>query len=112
MSETIGRLLAAGNVGEVFEWGSRVVKLYRSPARKLTAFREVAIRGSGDGASGAGGVERAGGRRALGIVFDRINERSFADWRTRFPPRGIAMTLAGTVPDSEPAFAELCPGDG
>jgi hypothetical protein len=32
MSETIGRLLAAG--AEVFEWGSRVVKLYRSPARK------------------------------------------------------------------------------
>ena len=38
MSETIGRLLAAGNVAEVFEWGSRVVKLYRSPARKPTAF--------------------------------------------------------------------------
>ncbi len=29
MSETIDRLLAAGNVAEVFEWGSRVVKLYR-----------------------------------------------------------------------------------
>ena len=42
MSETIGRLLAAGNVAEVFEWGSRVVKLYRSPARKNTAFREAA----------------------------------------------------------------------
>jgi hypothetical protein len=25
MSETIGRLLAAGNVAEVFEWGSRVL---------------------------------------------------------------------------------------
>jgi hypothetical protein len=43
MSETIGRLLAAGNVAEVFEWGSRVVKLYRSSARKPTAFREAAI---------------------------------------------------------------------
>ena len=43
MSETIGRLLAAGNVAEVFEWGARVVKLYRSPARKPTAFREAAI---------------------------------------------------------------------
>jgi hypothetical protein len=40
MNQTIGRLLAAGNVAEVFEWGSRVVKLYRSPARKATAFRE------------------------------------------------------------------------
>ena len=43
MSESIGRLLASGNVAEVFEWGSRVVKLYRSPARKATAFREAAI---------------------------------------------------------------------
>ena len=43
MSETIGRLLAAGNVAEVFEWGARVVKLYRSPARKPTVFREAAI---------------------------------------------------------------------
>ena len=43
MSETIGRLLAAGNVAEVFEWGSPVVKLYRSSARKSMAFREAAI---------------------------------------------------------------------
>jgi len=28
----VGRLLAAGTVAEVFEWGSHVVKLYRSPA--------------------------------------------------------------------------------
>src|ERR1700736_2009488 len=41
MSERIGRLLAAGNVAEVFEWGSRVVKLYRSAAAKQTAFREA-----------------------------------------------------------------------
>src|SRR5215467_11650509 len=46
MSETIGRLLAAGNVAEVFEWGSRVVKLYRSSTRKPTAFREAAIHGA------------------------------------------------------------------
>ena len=32
--------------------------------------------------------------------------------RTKFPPREIAIMLAGTVPDSEPAFAKLCPGDG
>jgi hypothetical protein len=43
MSETMGRLLAAGNVAEVFEWGPRVVKLYRSTAAKHTAFREAAI---------------------------------------------------------------------
>ena len=38
----VGRLLAAGNVAEVFEWGSRVVKLYRSLAAKQAAFREAA----------------------------------------------------------------------
>ena len=42
MSYTAGRLLAAGNVAEVFEWGPRVVKLYRSPAAKQAAFREGA----------------------------------------------------------------------
>jgi hypothetical protein len=42
MSETIGRLLAAGNVAEVFEWDSRIVKLYRSAARKPMVFREAA----------------------------------------------------------------------
>ena len=36
MSETIGRLLAVGNVAEVFECGSRVLKLYRSAVRKPT----------------------------------------------------------------------------
>jgi hypothetical protein len=29
MSETMGRLVATGQRAEVFEWGSRVVKLYR-----------------------------------------------------------------------------------
>src|SRR5262249_1683810 len=43
MSETIGRLLAAGKLGEVFEWSARVVKLYRSSARIAMVFREAAI---------------------------------------------------------------------
>jgi hypothetical protein len=43
MSETLGRLLAAGQRAEVFEWGSRAVKLYRCAAAKQTAFREAAI---------------------------------------------------------------------
>ena len=43
MNETTGRLLAVGNVAEVFEWGARVVKLYKSTAAKPTAFREAAI---------------------------------------------------------------------
>jgi hypothetical protein len=29
MNETPGRLLATGKVAKVFEWGSRIVKLYR-----------------------------------------------------------------------------------
>ena len=41
MSESIGRLLAAGSVAEVFEWGSRVVKLYRAAGAKEAVFREA-----------------------------------------------------------------------
>jgi hypothetical protein len=81
MSETIGRLLAAGNAADLFEWGSRVVKLYRSPARKPTAFREAAIHAAveamGLPVPAVWGVHEVGGR--WGIVFDRIKERSFAE---------------------------------
>ena len=80
MSETIGRMLAAGNVAEVFEWGSRVVKLYRSLARKPTAFREAAMHAAVEAMAlpvpAVWGVLEVGGR--WGIVFDRINEGSFA----------------------------------
>jgi aminoglycoside phosphotransferase (APT) family kinase protein len=81
MSETIGRLLAAGNAAEVFEWGSRVVKLYRSSARKPTAFREAAIHAAVEAMAlpvpAVWGVAEVGGR--WGIVFDRVKERSFAE---------------------------------
>ena len=81
MSETIGRLLAAGNVAEVFEWGSRVVKLYRSSARKPTAFREAAIHAAVEAmplpVPAVWGLLEVGGR--WGIVFDRVKERSFAE---------------------------------
>ncbi len=43
MTASQGRLLATGNVAEVFEWGNRVLKLYKSPAAKAVAFREAAI---------------------------------------------------------------------
>jgi hypothetical protein len=43
MEKTVGRLLAAGNVATVFEYGSRVVKLYRSAAAKPVVFCEAAI---------------------------------------------------------------------
>ena len=43
MNERIARLLAVGNVAEVFEWGARAVKLYQSTAAEPAAFREAAI---------------------------------------------------------------------
>jgi hypothetical protein len=43
MSETMGRLLAAGQRAEVFEWGSRVVKLCRSTGSKQVIFSEAVI---------------------------------------------------------------------
>jgi aminoglycoside phosphotransferase (APT) family kinase protein len=94
MSETIGRLLAAGNVAEVFEWGPRVVKLYRSPARKPTAFREAAIHAAveamGLPVPAVWGVEEVGGR--WGVVFDRIREQSFAE-RMREDPSVVPECL-------------------
>src|SRR5215469_15210873 len=93
MSETIGRLLAAGNVAEVFEWGCRVVKLYRS-ARKPTAFREAAIHAAVEVMAlpvpAVWGVLEIGGR--WGIVFDRVKERSFAE-RVRENPSLIPECL-------------------
>jgi len=77
----IGRLLAAGNVAEVFEWDSRVVKLYRSVAAKETAFGEAAVHAaveaSGLPVPAVWGVEQIGGR--WGIVFDRVSGTSFAE---------------------------------
>jgi Ser/Thr protein kinase RdoA (MazF antagonist) len=94
MSETIGRLLAAGNVAEVFEWGSRVVKLYRSSARKPTAFREAAIHAAVEAMAlpvpAVWGVLEVGGR--WGIVFDRVKGKSFAE-RVREDPSVIPECL-------------------
>ena len=78
MSETMGRLLAAGQRAEVFEWGSRVVKLCRSTGSKQVVFREAAINccRRGLGASRSRGVERATDRRPLGYRV-RPGEWSF-----------------------------------
>jgi hypothetical protein len=75
MSETIGRLLAVGNVAEVFECGSRVLKLYRSAVRKPTPFREAAIHATvetmGLPVPAVWGVQEVGGRWGIGrtLVF-------------------------------------------
>src|ERR1700740_2120742 len=94
MNGTPGRLLAAGNMAEVFEWGSRVLKLYRSPARKPTAFREAAIHAAVEAMAlpvpAVWGVVEVGGR--WGIVFDRVKERSFAE-RMREDPSLIPECL-------------------
>jgi aminoglycoside phosphotransferase (APT) family kinase protein len=81
MIETMGRLLAAGQRAEVFEWGSRAVKLYRCAAAKQTAFREAAIHAAvevlGLPVPAIWGVQKITGR--WGIVFDRVSGVSFAE---------------------------------
>ena len=81
MGETVGRLFAAGNVAEVFEWGSRVIKLYRSPAAKPTVFREAAIHAAvealGLPVPAIWSVQQVGDR--WGIVFARVTGPSFAE---------------------------------
>jgi aminoglycoside phosphotransferase (APT) family kinase protein len=81
MNENIGRLLAAGNVAEVFEWGSRVVNLYRSKTAKQAAFREAANHAAvemlGLPVPAVWRVQQIGGR--WGIVFDRVSGASFAE---------------------------------
>src|SRR5690348_1325728 len=94
MSEKIGRLLAAGNVAELFEWGSRILKLYRAAAGKPTAFREAAIHAAveamGLPVPAVWGVREVAGR--WGIVFDRISGRSFAE-RMREGPSATPKCL-------------------
>ena len=81
MSETMGRLLAAGQRAEVFEWGSRVVKLCRSTGSKQVIFREAAINAAvealGLPVPAVWGVQQIDGR--WGIVFDRVSGVSFAE---------------------------------
>jgi Ser/Thr protein kinase RdoA (MazF antagonist) len=81
MSETVGRLLAAGNVAEVFEWGSRVLKLYRSAAAKQAAFREAmnhaTVEALGLPVPAVWSVQQIDGR--WGIAFDRVKQASFAE---------------------------------
>ena len=76
-----GRLLATGNIAEVFEWDSRVLKLYKSPEAKLAAFREAAnhaaVEALGLPVPFVWGLQQVASR--WGIVFDRVSDRSFAD---------------------------------
>lgn len=93
--EAIGRLLAAGNVAEVFEYGAHVVKLYKSAAAKPVVFREAAIHAAvaamGLPVPGIWGVRCIESR--WGIIFDRLGQASFAD-RMRADPDAVADYLA------------------
>jgi Ser/Thr protein kinase RdoA (MazF antagonist) len=94
MEKTVGPLLAAGNVAEVFEWGNRVVKLYRLAAAKPVVFREAAIHAvveaMGLPVPAVWSVQQIGDR--WGIVFDRVGGVSFAS-RTRDNPGAIPQYL-------------------
>jgi len=81
MNESVGPLLAVGNVAEIFESGSRIVKLYKSTAAKPAAFREAAIHAAAEAmglpVSRVWSVQEVGGR--WGLVFDRVKQVSFAE---------------------------------
>jgi aminoglycoside phosphotransferase (APT) family kinase protein len=94
MGGAIGRLLGSGNVAEVFEWGDRVIKLYRSADGKAAAFREAAIQAAveklGLPVPAVWGVQQVDGR--WGVVFDRVRGASFAE-RMRDNPESVPMYL-------------------
>jgi len=100
MDDALGRLIAAGNVAEIFELGARVVKLYRRPAWKPAAFREAAVHAAvedlGVPVPAVWGTRQFGAR--WGVVFDRIEGVSFAA-RMRADP--------GAVPGYLDALARL-----
>lgn len=81
MEEALGRLIATGNTSEIFEWGARVIKLYKSPAAKWAAFREAAtsaaVEALGLPVPNVAGVYEIEGR--WGVVFDRVSGRPFAE---------------------------------
>src|SRR5262249_51374320 len=81
MEETVGRSLATGNTAEIFEWGSRVVKLYKAPTAKGAVFHEAAtsaaVEALGLPVPKVWGVREIGGR--WGLVFDRVTGNAFAE---------------------------------
>ena len=81
MNKTIGRLLAIGNVAEVFEWGARALKLYKSTTAKPAVFQEsamhAAVEAMGLPVPKVWSVQEIGGR--WGVVFGRVQQASFAE---------------------------------
>jgi Phosphotransferase enzyme family len=81
MEEKLGRLLATGNTAEIFDWGSRVMKVYKSSAAKRAAFleaaRSAAVEALGLPVPRVWGVHEVGGQ--WGLSFDRVTQKSFAE---------------------------------
>jgi RIO-like serine/threonine protein kinase len=77
----LGRVLGSGKEAQVFEYGSKVVKLYPSGGRKEAAFREAAILAGLEGAGlpvpAVWEVRRIDQR--WGLVMDRVSGASFAE---------------------------------
>jgi aminoglycoside phosphotransferase (APT) family kinase protein len=77
----LGRLLGSGKEAQVFEYGSKAVKLYPSGGRKEAAFREAAIlaglEGTGLPVPAVWEVWRIDQR--WGLVMDRVSGGSFAE---------------------------------
>lgn len=94
MQGTRGALIAAGRVAEIFTWGPRVLKLYRSPAAKRVAFREAAIHAAvealGLPVPAVWGVEEVDGR--WGIVLDRVRAAPLAE-RIRQDPACLEILV-------------------
>jgi aminoglycoside phosphotransferase (APT) family kinase protein len=83
--QSLGTLLGAGNVAEVFAYGALVVKLYKANTRKRSAFREAAhltmVESLGLPAPTVHGVRQIGGR--WGVLMSRADGSSYADQMIR-----------------------------
>jgi aminoglycoside phosphotransferase (APT) family kinase protein len=95
---TVGQRLGSGKVAEVFEFGDRVAKLYRSPASKEAAFREAAAlalaQSVGLPVPPVRSVQQIGGRWA--VIMDRADGPAFAEAGHRDPGR-LSAFLAEMV---------------
>lgn len=89
----IGRLLGSGNVAEAFEYGPHVLKLYRHPEAKSSAFAEAATLSLlGDHRLPTPRVHEVGlfeGR--WGLVMDRADGETLA----RFAEGGVELVPGG-----------------
>src|ERR1700730_5256576 len=109
-AEIMGHLLAAGQRAEVFEWGSRVIKLHRSTTAKQVMSREAAIHASvealGLPVPTVWSVQQVGGR--WDIVFDRVSGVSFAEQMRGDAWRNIPVSSDPRAP----AYTHSCPPRG